>query len=76
MASGEMRGEQGGLNNGQQRGPHLSTKENIRTLEETPTGGLHKLRQTPSQGVGDTLKELKLTYQQKRNSYYSPCDVR
>ena len=26
-------------------------------------GGLHKRRQTPSQGVGNTLKELKLASQ-------------
>ena len=63
MASGEMRGEQGGLNNGQQRGPHSSTKGNMRPLEDTPTGGLHKSRQTTSQGMDNTMKELKLANQ-------------
>ena len=41
-------------------------------MEDTPTGGLHKPRQPPSQGVYDTLKELKLANQ--GNSSEQPAD--
>ena len=60
----KMRVERHGLDNGQQRGSHLSTKENKRPIEDTPMGGLHKIRQISSQGVDVTLKELKLTNQE------------
>ena len=41
----------------------MSTKENIGPTEDTPTGGLHKMRQTPSQEVDGTLQVLDLTNQ-------------
>ena len=33
------------------------------TQEDTPTDGLHKIGEPPSQGVGDTLREFKLVQQ-------------